>query len=208
GIPTRLIVAIPLVDSSDPEQVALAQKGLTHHRVRSAVTYGLLPAGQSYTAHTFLEAYVGHRWRRLNYSRLVQNILDPQYLALMVHVNTWNGTSEAGLSPTWGARSALGKRDEVFRHRNPYRTLEVSDHFGRHADLPNPPADKEHRHITIGKAYWYGSKEMPAFVRQAPPASPGAGPAPPPGPKGVQRPRQLFPVQPRPQPARPQPPPP
>src|SRR5262245_23953103 len=61
GIPTRLIVAIPLVDPSDPEQVALAQKGLTHHRVRSAVTYGLLPAGQSYTAHTFLEVYVGHR---------------------------------------------------------------------------------------------------------------------------------------------------
>src|SRR5262249_7860529 len=72
GIPTRIIVAIPVVDASDPEQVALAQKKLTHHRVRSAVTSGLQAAGQGYTAHTFLEVFVGHRWRRLNYTKLGQ----------------------------------------------------------------------------------------------------------------------------------------
>src|SRR5205823_5576422 len=55
GIPTRLILAIPLVDPSDADQVALVQKGLTHHRVRTDVSYGLAAAGQSYTSHTFLE---------------------------------------------------------------------------------------------------------------------------------------------------------
>jgi hypothetical protein len=175
GIPARIIVAIPLVDPSDPEQVALAEKKLTHHRVRSTVTYGLMAAGQSYTAHTFLEVYVGKRWRRLNYTNLGQNILDPQYLGLMIHVHTFNDLAEANLAATWGARFALGKRDDVFRHLNPYRTLEVSDHFGRHARVANPPADKEHRHLTIGKVYWHDSKETPAVVRATPPRDVPAG---------------------------------
>ena len=61
----------------------------------------------------------------------------------MIHVHTFNDLSEANLAPTWGARFALGQRDKVFRHNNPYRTLEVSDHFGKYAEVPNPPADKE-----------------------------------------------------------------
>src|SRR5262249_44929838 len=76
AIPTRLILTTPPADASDPDQVAVALKGLTHHRVRSAVNYGLLTAGNNFTSHTFLEVYVGHRWRRLNFTRLGQNILD------------------------------------------------------------------------------------------------------------------------------------
>ncbi len=168
GIPTRMILAIPIVDASDEAQVRMVEKNLTHHRVRSAVSLALTGMAQSYANHTFLEVFVGNRWRRLNYSRLGQNILDAQNLGLMVHVHTFRDLAEANLAATWGVRYAQGKRDEVFKHSNPYRTLELSDSFGRHANLPNPPAETEHRHITIGKIYWYGSKEMPRTIQYPP----------------------------------------
>jgi hypothetical protein len=110
---------------------------------------------------------VGIRWRRLNYGTLGQNILDPNCLGLMVHVHTFRDLSEANLAATWGKRYALGERDQEFPHGNPYRTLEVSDHFGRHGRVPNPPADKEHTHITLSKAYWFGAEETPKLVRDS-----------------------------------------
>src|SRR5262249_22746592 len=105
-----------------------------------------------YTAHTFLEVYVGRRWRRLNYRTLGQNVLDRNYLGLMVHVHTFRDLSEANLAATWGKRYALGLRDDNFRHGKPYRLLEISDLFGAHAKVPNPPA-KEHKELTISKLY-------------------------------------------------------
>jgi hypothetical protein len=166
GIPTRIIIAIPLADASDSEQLALVRKNLTHHQVRNTATLGLLAVGESYTNHTFLEVYVGKRWRRLNYSKLGQNILDPNYLGLMVHVHTFNDLCEANLAPTWGARFGLRQRDAEFKHSNPYRTVEVSDHFGRFADVPNPPA-KEHKQITITRAYWADAADTPDNLRQS-----------------------------------------
>jgi hypothetical protein len=165
GIPTRIILAIPLADSSDPQQRALVEKGLTHHQVRQTALYGLLAAGQSYASHTFLEVYVGHRWRRLNYAHLGQNILDPKYFGLMIHVHTFNDLSEANLAATWGRRYALGRRDSIFPSNNPYRALAIDDHFGRHAKVPNPPAEKEHQHLTISKVYWPEAKDVPPPVR-------------------------------------------
>jgi hypothetical protein len=166
GIPTRLIIAIPVVDASDDEQLALVQKGLSHHEVRSTTMTGLSGAGKSFTAHTFLEVFVGNRWRRLNYSTLGQNVLDPTYLGLMVHVHTFNDLSEAGLASTWGARFALGKRDAEFKHSNPYKAIALDDHFGRFAEPANPPAaNQEHRQITIDRLYWPDSKDAPAMVR-------------------------------------------
>jgi hypothetical protein len=165
GIPTRIIVASPIVDGSDPAQVALVSSGLTHHQVRVTVRRAVQAVGGNYTAHTFLEVFVGRRWRRLNYSKLGQNILDPVFLGLMVHVHTFNDLSEANLAPTWGARYALGKRDAEFRHSNPYRTVALDDHFGRHANVPNPPV-REHHHITITRAYWTDAPDAPEDVRQ------------------------------------------
>ena len=115
GIPTRIIIAIPVVDASDDEQVSLAGRGLSHNQVRDTAMKGMARAGKSFTAHTFLEAFVGRRWRRLNYSSLGQNVLDPTYLGLMIHVHTFNDLSEAGLAATWGARYALGKREGEFK---------------------------------------------------------------------------------------------
>src|SRR5205085_12334741 len=82
GIPTRMILCIPLADGSDPAQVAMAEKGLTHHRVRRDAFYGVLAGGNGFTSHTFCEVFVGGRWRRLNYGTLGQNILDPRNLGL------------------------------------------------------------------------------------------------------------------------------
>src|SRR5262249_1914164 len=73
GIPTPLVLAIPVVDSCDDAQVEMADKNLTHHQVRHAVFQAALASGWSFTSHTFLEVYVGHRWRRLNYGTLGQN---------------------------------------------------------------------------------------------------------------------------------------
>jgi hypothetical protein len=94
-----------------------------------------------------------------------QNILDDQYFGLMIHVHTFNDLSEARFAPTWGRRYALGLRDEQFQYGNPYRTLEVSDLFGRDSKLPNPPAE-EHKALTVSKAYWLESKDTPDVIRQ------------------------------------------
>jgi hypothetical protein len=166
GIPTRMILCIPLADASDPAQVELVDKGLTNHRVRCGAYMGVLSGGDSFASHTFCEVFVGGRWRRLNFTTLGQNILSRSYLGLMIHVHTFKDLSEANLAATWGTRYAKDQRDDVFRHSNPYRLMEVSDHFGRYAKLPNPPADKEHREITIGKAYWPESRAAPAAIRE------------------------------------------
>jgi hypothetical protein len=175
GIPTRMILCIPLADASDPAQVATIEKGLTHSQVRSTALMGTL-AGQGFTSHTFCEVFVGGRWRRLNYFTLGQNVLEANYLGLMIKVHSFNDLSEAKLGETWGVRYAKGQRDENFPRNNPYRLLEVSDHFGKYAKVPNPPADKEHTRITIGKVYWADAKDVDALVRgMGSSAKPGDG---------------------------------
>jgi hypothetical protein len=166
GIPTRMIITIPVADPCDEEQLAMVGKNLKHHQVRSTIYHALLATGYSFAAHTYNEVYVGHRWRRLNYHTLGQNILDRNYLGLMVKVHEFRDLSEANLASTWGRRYGLGKRDSVFKYGNPYRTMQVSDVFGRYARVGNPPAKKrEHHQITITKAYWLGSADTPAVVK-------------------------------------------
>src|SRR5579871_5206829 len=165
GIPTRIILCIPLADGSNSAQVAMIDKGLINHRVRYDATLGAISGGDSFTSHTFCEVFVGGRWRRLNYTKLGQNVLEQKYLGLMVHVHTFHDLSDAHLAATWGSRYAKGQRDENFPYSNPYRLLEVSDHFGKHASVPNPPAGKEHTQITISKAYWAESKTAPTEIR-------------------------------------------
>ncbi len=152
GIPTRMILCIPLADGSDPAQVEMVDKGLTHHQVRRDAYLGVTAGGNSFSSHTFCEVFVGGRWRRLNYTTLGQNVLAQNYLGLMIKVHTFNDLSEANLAATWGTRYAKGLRDDVFKHSNPYCLLEVSDHFGKYASVPNPPvAAYEHKQITIEK---------------------------------------------------------
>jgi hypothetical protein len=164
-----MVVAIPIVDGSDQEQLDMLKKGLRHHGVRKTAYEGALAGGDGFTSHTFTEVFVGKRWRRLNYGTLGQNILERRYLGLMVHVHTFRDLSEAGLAETWGRRYALGQRDKNFPHSNPYRCLEVADHFGKHARVPNPPVPiEEHTQVTITRAYWLGSKETPEALKDRP----------------------------------------
>jgi hypothetical protein len=85
----------------------------------------------------------------------------------MIHVNTVADLSEAGLAATWGKRYALGERDEVFRFGNPYRAMEVSDHFGKHAQIENPEsAAREHKIVTLSRAYWVDADDAPEAIRK------------------------------------------
>jgi hypothetical protein len=165
GIPTRMVLCIPVADASDREQVQMVEKGIAHHRLRRDIGFGLANGG-AFTSHTFLEVFVDGRWRRLNYNTLGQNVADRSYLGLMIHVHTFNDLSEANLAATWGTRYAKGQRDDVFKSGNPYRLMEVSDHFGKYAKVPNMRPG-ELKTVTIGRAYWAGSKESPAGLPDA-----------------------------------------
>lgn len=167
GIPTRMIIAIPVVDPSDQAQVEMAGQLLTHNQAGNTIFYGALSMGSAFSAHTFNEVYVGNRWRRLNYNKLGQNILDKDYLGLMVKVHEFKDLSEANLADRWGWRYGQEERNLAFPHNNPYRTLALSDHFGRNAKVANPPAaDKELSQVTITKAHWFQSKDCPAVIRE------------------------------------------
>jgi hypothetical protein len=166
GIPTRMILCIPLADGSDTAQVEMIDKGLTHHRVRNDAILGVISGGTSIASHTFCEVFVGGRWRRLNFTTLGQNVLQRNYLGLMIHVHTFNDLSEANLAETWGTRFAKGIRAGAFQHSNPYALVEVSEHFGKYANLPNPPAGNEHKQITIDKAYWRDAKDAPQEIKE------------------------------------------
>jgi hypothetical protein len=78
------------------------------------------------------------------------------------------------LAATWGKRYALGERDGVFRYNNPYRCVELSDHFGKLAQIDNSEA-REHRTITISRAYWPDDPGAPEMIKSMRRASRGGG---------------------------------
>lgn len=165
GIPTRMVLALPLVDATDPAQVQMVQESLHHHRVKRTVQLGLAGA-KGYSNHTFNEVMIGGRWVRLNNARLGQNILDASTFGLLTHVNTFNDLSEIPLAATWGKRYALGTNDDVFQHGNPYRADQVSDHFGKYAKIENTEA-REHQALTLTRAYWPSSPECPEAFKKS-----------------------------------------
>jgi RNA polymerase sigma factor (sigma-70 family) len=164
GIPTRMVLGIPVVDATDPAQLEMVAKGIRDPRVRQTILTGLTTA-RGYANHTFLEVHVGGRWVRLNDRTLGQNILDAHLMGLLTHVNTFNDLSEVPLAQTWGKRYALGERDDVFSHGNPYLCEEVSDHVGKFAKAETPGV-REHRSITITRAYWADAADAPEMIKQ------------------------------------------
>jgi hypothetical protein len=180
GIPTRIIELTPIVDSNDPKQIEMVSRGIQHHRVRVTIIDGL-PAG-GFCNHTMNEVYVGKRWVRLNYTKLGQPILDAQCYGLTVHTNTLRDWSEVNYAATWGKRYALGERDEVSNTSNPYRAIELSDHFPGNAKIDNPEIN-EVKIATVTKAYFKNGNlmlrlkpepfnwdwhKLKSFLRQAP----------------------------------------
>ncbi len=163
GLPARTIVCFPVLDASDPDERTLGE-ALTHHRVREIVLESAKERGNSWASHTFNEVYVDGRWRRLNYQKLGQNILDRNCLGLMVHVHTFADHSRAGLV-TWGKRNASSNKNDIFGHSNPYSFVSLSDRFGAHSDIPNPEEEEAHRTLTITRLYWYHDENKPAVVQ-------------------------------------------
>jgi hypothetical protein len=141
--------------------------------VRRTVARAIVPLGTGWSSHTFNEVFVGGRWRRLNYDRLGQNVLDPGYFGLMTHVATFSDWSDGEMAKTWGRRQngAPGK-DDPFGGSNPYSSVELSDAFGAHAKLDNPELP-EHRTLTITKLTWWSSPERTVEMRLDDPATAG-----------------------------------
>jgi len=139
GIPTRMVILAPAVDASNREQLILVKDRITQNKVREIMLAGLRRSSKGFTNHTVNEVYVGSRWCRLNYNKLGQPILDQHLFGLQTHVRTFNDLSEAKLAPTWGWRYAKGERSAVFKHSNPYSAVDISDLFGCHSNIPNPP---------------------------------------------------------------------
>jgi hypothetical protein len=165
GIPTRMVLGIPMVDGNDSAQLAMVQQNIHHHRTRRTLLQGLSSA-KGYANHTFNEVFVGGRWTRLNYNKLGQNVLDAHLMGLLIHVNTFNDLSEVPLAATWGKRYANGERDDIFRYGNPYRCEEVSDHFGKYAKIENPEVP-ELRLLTISRAYWADDPDAHESIKTA-----------------------------------------
>jgi hypothetical protein len=143
GIPTRMIMACPAVDASDERQVKMVQDRISHHRVRLTMLRSLDRSSSGFTNHTFNEVYVGNRWHRLNYTKLGQPILDEHLFGLHTHLYTFNDLSDVNMAPTWGRRYARGLTDSYFTHSNPYSAITISDLFGCHSSIPNPPFKRE-----------------------------------------------------------------
>jgi len=165
GIPTRMIIVVPLVDPSDEKQIDLVRERITHNQVRRTMLAGLNKIRQGFIAHTFNEVYVGNKWRRLNYNKLGQPILDRNLYGLTTHLYTFNDLSDADLAPTWGQRYGKGEKSAIFKYGNPYSAVTLSDLFGSRSNIPNPIVQvKEHKSLTISKAYWFHSDERPNWI--------------------------------------------
>ncbi|MGH7389311.1 MAG: transglutaminase domain-containing protein [Candidatus Rokuibacteriota bacterium] len=132
GIPTRIALAVPAIDANDPSQWAAMREAISHPIVRTAMEDGLARA-VGWASHTYNEVFVGGRWVPLNYTRLGQPSLDARNLGLLVQVNAMVDWSDADLTSTWGLRFA-GPDNRGLRpalsSRHPYRSLEMSEHFG------------------------------------------------------------------------------
>ncbi len=139
GIPSRMIIVIPIIDPSDKDQLRLVQDRITHNEIRETMLTGLKRTPTGFVAHTFNEVYIGNRWYRLNYNQLGQDIRDQYLFEVHTHLYTFGDLSEVNLAPTWGLRYAKNIKSTFFSHDNPYSTVALSDLFGCHSDIPNPP---------------------------------------------------------------------
>ncbi len=161
GLPTRIVLAIPIIDASDERERQFVSR-LRHHQVRRTIEQGTEDFPGKWASHTFNEVFVGGRWRRLNYERLGQNILDRSCFGLIVHAATFNDWADGNMAATWGVRQSRSDHNDAFGGPNPYSTVALSDRFGPHARIDNPPPADEFTQLTIDRAWWF--HERPAGV--------------------------------------------
>jgi len=160
GIPARTVICVPVVDANDEREVAWIDSRVSHVGIRGLLRKSAGDQRGSWTSHTFNEVLVGGRWRRLNYTQLGQNVLDGQFLGLMVHVNTYKDHADTGLV-AWGNRERHPLHDALFGGQNPYSCVSLSDRFGAHAKVANEPLTGL-RELAIQRLYWYDDTEREA----------------------------------------------
>ncbi len=162
GIPTRTLLCIPLVDANDERERKLVQLGLSHPRVRSIAAAAAAAGIGAWTSHTFNEVWVGGRWRRLNYTRLGQPILDRETLGLMIHIATFRDWADARMPLTVGMRQKLNRYDDLFGGPNPYSTIALRDQVGVHC--VNLPAEKGRASLQVDELRWTDDKHLPGDI--------------------------------------------
>jgi len=138
GIPTRIILTVPAADSNDTKQIEMLVKAVRHNKTRKAILRGMPASEDQFTNHVYNEVWIGKKWVRLNYTRLGQPIVDPNYLGLMVHVYTANDFSEVPFAETWGKRYGTGAGPKL-SSINPYQLISVEDEVKEGAPFDNPP---------------------------------------------------------------------
>lgn len=163
GIPTRIVLCIPVIDANDAQELRLLEKGITHHALREGVAVAIRQLAGQWASHSFNEVFVGGRWRRLNYDRLGQDITDSNLFGLMTHVATFSDWADARMPETIGRRQALRRYDDLFGGPNPYSAIAVRDEFGPHCKLANPPLPPLVG--TVAALQWGDSPELPDDVR-------------------------------------------
>ncbi|MCR9244239.1 MAG: hypothetical protein NXI31_04350 [bacterium] len=164
GIPTRIVLCVPIVDSNDPTELKMLRRGLKHRALRRDTVAAIEKIKDSWASHTFNEVFVDGRWRRLNYDRLGQDIRDPGMFGLMIHVATFSDWSEANMPATIGKRQTLRRYDDVFGYANPYSTIALRDEFGVHSEVkPDAPILTE---MEVTDAVFCDSPDAPDFVRE------------------------------------------
>src|SRR5262249_52786226 len=109
GIPTRIVLCVPVIDGTDAGELAMVAR-LRNTVVRTAIEDGTATPAPGWSSHTYNEVCVGGRWRRLNYNRLGQNTLDPDYFGLMIHVATFGDWADGNMAATWGVRELSENR--------------------------------------------------------------------------------------------------
>src|SRR5262249_18725073 len=138
GVPTRIVLVIPVIDANDADEVRMARR-LQNHQVRRAVV-GAAKASVagSWTSHTFNEVFVAGRGRRLNYEKLGQGTFGRDIFGVCTHVATFRDWVDARMPETIGKRETLQRYDDVFDNANPYSTIALRDEFGVHCTRANP----------------------------------------------------------------------
>ena len=166
GIPTRTVLCIPLIDASDERERALVKSRLSNHQVRGFVEDYAYKSQNAWASHTFNEVWVAGRWRRLNYDRLGQNILDANYMGLMTHIATFHDWADAKMADTVGRREHLPIFASLFGGTNPYSTIALSDSFGEHCTLENPKQSPAHSDPVVTQVFWTDSPQLPESIRK------------------------------------------
>lgn len=156
GIPTRMIMTVPIIDGNDPNQ-KLMISNISDAGLKAKIQQGTLSAG-GFASHTYNEVYVGGRWTRLNYNTIAQNIIDPNYFGAMIHFNTMNDLAEVDLIP-WGQRYALNLQDS-FQYGNPYETTSISSANGIYSKVV-VEKEKVVSSLQAEKVMTYDSSEVP-----------------------------------------------